>query len=95
VGGGGQRKQPTREGSRDDNDGTIFGSKGFVHRLKHNQQTKGRQRWQQMRKEQERQQNGGGWPIEQRDLTVFFRKRKEINRFGKCSIILHSAAPAI
>jgi len=34
VGGGGQRKQPTREGSRDDNDGTIVGSNGFVRRLK-------------------------------------------------------------
>ena len=34
MGGGGQRKQPTREGSRDDNDGTIVGSNGFVRRLK-------------------------------------------------------------
>jgi hypothetical protein len=34
VGGGGQQKQPTREGSRDDNDGTIIGSNGFVRRLK-------------------------------------------------------------
>jgi hypothetical protein len=34
VGGGGQRKQPTREGSRDDNDGTIIGSNGFVRHLK-------------------------------------------------------------
>jgi hypothetical protein len=34
VGGGGQQKQPTREGSRDDNDGTIVGSNGFVRRLK-------------------------------------------------------------
>jgi hypothetical protein len=34
VGGGGQRKQPTREGSRDNNDGTIVGSNVFVRRLK-------------------------------------------------------------
>jgi hypothetical protein len=34
VGGGGQRKQPTREGSRDDNDCTIVGSNDFFHRLK-------------------------------------------------------------
>jgi hypothetical protein len=34
VGGGGKRKQPTREGFRDDNDGTIVGSNGFVRRLK-------------------------------------------------------------
>ncbi len=27
-------KQPTREGSRDNNDGTIVGSNGFVRRLK-------------------------------------------------------------
>jgi len=33
VGGGGKRKQPTREGGRDDNDGTI-GSNGFVRCLK-------------------------------------------------------------
>jgi len=33
VGGGGQGKQPTREGGRDDNGGTI-GSNGFVRRLK-------------------------------------------------------------
>jgi hypothetical protein len=38
VGGGGQRKQPTREGSPDDNDGTaIVGSNGFARRL--NQQS--------------------------------------------------------
>ena len=34
MGGGGQRKQPTGEGKRDGNDGTIVGSNGFVHRLK-------------------------------------------------------------
>jgi hypothetical protein len=34
VNGGGQRKQPTREGSRDNNDGTIVGSNGVVRRLK-------------------------------------------------------------
>jgi hypothetical protein len=34
VNGGGQRKQPTREGKHDDNDGTIVGSNGFVRRLK-------------------------------------------------------------
>jgi hypothetical protein len=34
VGGGRQRKQPTREGSPDDNDGTIVGSNGFARRLK-------------------------------------------------------------
>jgi hypothetical protein len=34
VGGGGQQKQPTREGSRNDNDGTIIGSNGFFCRLK-------------------------------------------------------------
>jgi len=32
--GGGQRKQPTREGGRDGNDDTIVGSNGFVRRLK-------------------------------------------------------------
>jgi hypothetical protein len=34
MGGGGQRKQPTREGKRDDKNGTIVGSNGFVRRLK-------------------------------------------------------------
>ncbi len=34
MNGGGQRKQPTREGSRDNNDGTIVGSNGVVRRLK-------------------------------------------------------------
>jgi hypothetical protein len=34
-------KQPTREGSRDDNDGTIVGSNGFVRRLKQQSTNKG------------------------------------------------------
>ena len=34
MGGGGQRKQPTRAEGRDDNDDTIVGSNGFVHCLK-------------------------------------------------------------
>jgi len=34
VGGSGQRKQPTREGGRDDNDDTTVGSNGFFRRLK-------------------------------------------------------------
>jgi hypothetical protein len=34
VGGGGQRKNPTREGGRDDNNDTIIGSNGFARRLK-------------------------------------------------------------
>ncbi len=34
MNGGGQRKLPTRESSRDNNDGTIVGSNGFVCRLK-------------------------------------------------------------
>jgi hypothetical protein len=37
----GQRKQPTREGKRDDNDGTIVGSNGFVRRLKQQSTNKG------------------------------------------------------
>jgi hypothetical protein len=41
MGGGGQRKQPTREGKRDDNDGTIVGSNGFVRRLKQQSTNKG------------------------------------------------------
>jgi hypothetical protein len=42
VGGGGQQKQPTREGSPDDNDGTaIVGSNGFARRLNQQSTNKG------------------------------------------------------
>ena len=41
MGGGRQQKQPTREGGRDDNDGTIIGSNGFVRRLKQQSTNKG------------------------------------------------------
>ena len=41
MGEGGQRKQPTREGMPDDNDGTIVGSNGFVRCLKQQSTNKG------------------------------------------------------
>jgi len=41
VGGGGQRKQQTREGGRDDHDDTIVDSNGFVSRLKQQSINKG------------------------------------------------------
>jgi hypothetical protein len=41
VGGGGQRKQPTRAEGRDDYDDTIVGSNGFVRRLKQQSTNKG------------------------------------------------------
>jgi len=41
MGGDGQQKKPTREGDRDDNDDTIVGSNGFVHRLKRQSTNKG------------------------------------------------------
>ena len=58
MGGGGQRKQPTRAEGQDDNNDTIVGSNGFVRRLKQQSTneggTKGEMVMKWVNKEEER-----------------------------------------